>query len=248
MMNKKAVALFACLVVASASACSSSPDEGALSLASPATIDGDKVDCFPSCKQDDYKKLKAGGLAKACADLKAGWKKPRAAGGGKVAWPGWDDKKPICIGHRKDIEPRKDCNRLVDADPWDECRNQLMLECAKAKQPGFGPIIIVTPPKPPKSPPSITDQEMACIKQWKCPTKAKSTRPTTFADAPAEDTVVADVCAPGDASCSTCDDSWVIEEPTALAPVVDEPVEAPVFADAPAGETPSFDTDAGTPF
>jgi hypothetical protein len=236
MMNKKAVALFASLLFASASACSSSPDEAATSIESPAKIDGDKVDCFPSCKQADYEKLKKGGLAKACADLKAAWKKGK---------PGWDDKKPICIGHRKDIEPRKDCNRLVDADPWDECRNQLMLECAKAKQPGFGPIIIVTPPKPPKSPPSITDQEMACIKQWKCPTKKASLRPANFADA--ADEVTVDVCAPGDTSCNTCDDSWVIEEPEALAPVVEEPIEAPVFADAPAFDTPSFDLDAGTP-
>ncbi|MBX3191574.1 MAG: hypothetical protein KF819_31560 [Labilithrix sp.] len=216
-MKRTVVAAFAALLLAPVAACSSADVEGVSSVESPATIDGDTVDCFPGCKQADYKTLVKGGLDAACKTLKDGWAKPQLP-----KWPGWDDKLPICIGHKKDIENRKDCNRLVDAPGWTECKNQLMLVCIKEKKPGFGPIILV-PPKggfpPALKPPSITDQELACIDQWKCPTKKAS-----LSGGLGLATVAAECTRGPDGTCAVCDDSWVREEPQILEPATPEPV------------------------
>jgi len=207
-----------------AAACTVDPGESVGDDGAAAKLPGDKTDCFASCKQADFDKLTNVGdkgkfdLGTACKNLMGEWSKPVA----NPAWPGWDPKKPICIGHRKSIEGRKDCNRLVDAPGWTECKNELMLACARDKQPGWGPIILVPPTggfPPPRNPPSITDQELACIDKWKCPTQADVQKKSAGLRAKAYAPVV-------------CDDSWVSEEvptsdPPAATPVVDAvPVES----------------------
>jgi hypothetical protein len=198
-------------------------------LEQPAKYGEDKTDCFPGCKQDDFDKLiKFDGkvdLDKACAALIAGWKDAKPGTATTLPWPGWNKDLPICIGYKDQIKDRKDCNRLVDAPGWTECKNQLMILCSKEKKPGFGKIILVPPPggfKEPRTPPSITDQEQACIKQWKCETttatKSISTKSTTEMV---------------DASCPDCCYSdWVTEE--APPPEVDS------------GTTDSDTTDSGS--
>jgi hypothetical protein len=196
-------------------AAESDAEDGTVSVASAAKIKGGRVDCFPSCEQKEYDALTKDGLTKACADLKAAWKKPVK----KPAWPGWDDKKPICIGHKGSIEKRTDCNRLVDAPGWTYCKNELMLNCAKESEPGWGPLVLVPPeggfPEP-LEPPTVTDQELKCIKQWKCPTK-KDTATRSVRLQPSATAV----CLAGGGECDACDGSWIVEEP---APVVGPPV------------------------
>lgn len=214
-VNRNSTISAVVLALSLLAACSSADLEDVGVVDSPAKIKGDRADCFPGCSQKDYDALVKDGLAKACKTLKDGWAKKSGS------WPGWNDKLPICIGHRKTIEPRTDCNRLVDAPDWTECKNQLMLVCAKEKQPGFGPIRVYPPTKDgfpsPKVPPSITDQELACLDQWKCPNKV--IKPASAGVAPRATT---SVCLADDDVCSNCDDSWVSYQPAA-----DEPAPVP---------------------
>ena len=235
--NKVMQRVFGTMFLAFASSCiavgcsaASADDLG--SVESPAKVGKDTTDCFESCKQNDYDTLTKDGLDKACATLQDGWKKPKDKTKDTIAWPGWDPKKPICIGHRKGIEGRGDCNRLVDAPGWTECNNELMLVCSKEKKPGFGPIILVPPPDgfpAARKPPSVTDQELACIAQWKCPTTTTKTKAVSFG-------VAAQTCAVTDGvsgSCG-CDSSWVTEEaasPETPAPTTDSELQAPAFDD-----------------
>lgn len=172
-----------------------------------ATVGDDAVDCFPQCAQADWEALMKDGLDKACAGLVAGWKDPARQDPPQVDWPGWNPKKPICIGFRSDIVGRTDCNRLVDAPGYTSCANQAMLLCAKENEPGFGPIILVPPkggfPKPRPSP-STTDSELACIKQWACAVKNPKALPKSLG-------VRATATCEGDA-CLECDSSWFVEE------------------------------------
>lgn len=213
-----------------ATACTVDAEEGLGEDGAAAKLPGDTVDCFPGCKQADFDKLTKVGdkgkydLAKACKNLLDGWSKPAKGTPPAMDWPGWDPKKPICIGHKDSIKDRKDCNRLVDAPGWTECKNELMMACAKDKQPGWGPIILVPPkggfPKP-RNPPSITDQELACIKQWKCDVKNSDALPKSAGGVRIKSAVP--VCV--EESCG-CDGSWVVEEqpPTDEVEVTPEPV------------------------
>ena len=151
------------------SACSSrdAGDDPATSrVEQPAKAPGDKSDCFPSCKQADRIDPTDANCKKLVDDL-------------KVNNPsGWDPKLPTCIGFKDDIKDKAGCNKLVDYPNWTDCVNQEMLECTRGKKPGFGPVKL-TPPAggfpAPRDPPSVTDEEQACITQWKCPTaKTKS--------------------------------------------------------------------------
>lgn len=215
----------AAAVALAATACTVDAEEGLGEDGAAAKLPGDSADCFPGCKQADFDKLTLVGppdpkakdpkkptydLAKACKNLQDEWSKPAKGKPPAMDWPGWDPKKPICIGHKDSIKDRKDCNRLVDAPGWTECKNELMMACAKGKQPGWGPIILVPPkggfPKP-RTPPSITDQELACIKQWKCDVKNSEALPKAAGGVRIKSAVP--VCV--DESCG-CDGSWLVEE------------------------------------
>ncbi|MBS2017127.1 MAG: hypothetical protein JST00_29845 [Deltaproteobacteria bacterium] len=197
-----------------ATGCTSDPLEAVEETDSAAKVGREDDDCFPRCKQQDFNDLVNVGkdgkedLDTACANLIADWKDPVKQAPPKVNWPGWDPKKPICIGHNEEIKKRKDCNRLVDAPGWTPCKNQLMLVCSWKKKKGFGQIILVPPTDgfpAPIDPPSITDQELACIKQWSCKVKNPSALPKSISPA-------ASMPQCDGPTCSSCDSDWVIEE------------------------------------
>jgi len=192
-------------------ACATESTERFADVASEAKTKPGERDCFPSCPQADYDDLVKDGIPDACATLRKGWEKAVPPD-----WPGWDDDKPICIGFKDEIKGRTDCNRLVDAPGWTACKNELMLVCAREKQPGFNKIIFVPPeggfPEA-RKPPSITDQEQACIKKWKCPLqkppRKPPTKPPKKKDALAPAAVA--VCHGDECPTAECDDSWVEE-------------------------------------
>lgn len=219
-------------------ACSGGAPENVGEESSAAKLPGGRVDCFEKCEQKEYETLTKDGVAAACAALKKEWKDPNPKS--TPPWPGWDDKKPICIGHKATITDLTHCNRLVEAPGYTYCKNQLMLVCVKEKQPGFGPIELHPPGKkfpPPMDPKSVTDSELRCIELWKCPYKTVKTAsvstergiaPAAVASAQAE------ACTDG--SCQVCDDSWfkVVppEEPASTEPSpteIQEQVLAPAF-------------------
>lgn len=206
------------------SACSSADVEDVGEQGQAAKIKGDTNDCFPTCSQADWEKLvgkEEKNLKDACASI---LKDLQKRGNWKVAEKGKPETE-ICIGFKSVIDKVTDCN-VYSLTPQDDCKNQAMLQCSKIGAPGFGKLRPVPPPKDPKYPPggplpgfpppkdpknpSVTDQEIACIAQWKCPNTLKTfsagVNPTATTTARAS----ADVCTTdSSASCGVCEE-WVV--------------------------------------